>query len=784
MELITKWDPKLESIIMAEWEKEGHDLFKNDDRPKYIIDTPPPYVNMPIHIGHAYTYVYMDAIARYKRMQGFDVLFPLGLDRNGLPIEVQVEKELKLSVRNTPRDIFISKCKEMLDKYSSESVNSFKRLGISFNNYKKDYVLGAMYETDDQEFRRLTQETFIELYNRGLVYESEKISNYCPDCKISLSDAEVEYEEGNTALYYIKFEINGGADIIVATTRPELLGACKAIIYNPEDGRYSHLQGKQARVPIYGHTVPIFAHPYAKQEFGTGLVMSCSFGDRGDIMVFKDLGLTPTFLIDENGLMNDNAGKYSGLKVREARKAIVSDLKNRGLIVKEEQIKHETPICWRSKTPIEFIPRKELYLKQVNFKDELKRYSSLMQFYASESSELLTRWIDSLTDDWVISRRRYYGTEIPIWYCKKCGSPYLPPKGKYYRPWIEKPPTDKCQKCGGNEFVGETRIFDTWFDSSNTPMYISGYLWNKEFFRKNFPVSLRPQGKEIVRSWLYFTLLKSYLITGDRPFKDVWIHMHVVDEKGLKMSKSKGNIIDPMYIIKMYGTEAFRSWVFLEGDITQTDVKCSYSRIESAGKFLTKLLNISKFVKSFSAENTVELTPTDMWILSELRKLVINVNDNNDKYALNKSFTAIRDFTWFIFADHYLEMIKPRIYNDDEFTEAERTSSFYTMNLILKTLLKLMAPYIPFITFYIYKNIYGEDIHQGSYPSPLEMVSNEDYAKLTEKLLQFNHYVWNIKKVNGKSLKDPINLKIPQELAAFKKDLIAMHNISPGSSVG
>ncbi len=784
MELITRWDPKLENELLNEWERDSHDTFKNDGRPKYIIDTPPPYVNMPVHIGHAYTYVYMDAIARFKRMRGFDVLFPLGLDRNGLPIEVQVEKEFKISVRTTPREAFISKCKEMLDKYSLATVNSFKLLGISFNEYKKDYTLGGMYETDDQEFRRLTQETFIELFNRGLIYESEKVSNYCPDCKISLSDAEVEYEEGNTGLYYIKFQLEGNQDLVVATTRPELLGACKAIIYNPDDKRYQHLQGKLAAVPIYGHTVPVLAHPYAKQEFGTGLVMICSFGDRGDIMVFKDLGLTPTFLIDENGLMNDSAGKYSGLKVKEARKAIINDLKDKGLIVKEEQIKHETPICWRSKTPIEFIPRKELYLKQVIFKDELKRLSSLMRFYAPESSELLTRWIDSITDDWVISRRRYYGTEIPVWYCKKCGEPYVPPKGKYYRPWIENPPVDKCPKCGGNEFVGETRIFDTWFDSSNTPMYISGYLWDKEFFRKNFPVSLRPQGKEIVRSWLYFTLLKSYLIAGDRPFNDVWVHMHVVDEKGYKMSKSQGNVIDPMYVIKRYGAEAFRTWVFLEGDITQGDVKCSYNRIESAGKFLTKLLNISRFVKSLNAQNISEITATDMWILSELKKLVAYVNDMNEAYAFNKGFTAIRDFTWFVFADHYLEMVKPRIYSSGEFTEKEKLSSLQTMNFVLKTLLRLMAPYIPFITYYIYKNVYERDVHQEPYPLPSEIEVKENYTELTKSLLDFNHYIWNLKKANKKSLKDPISLKIPQELTPFKKDLIAMHNISLGSSVG
>lgn len=782
MELITKWDPKLESVIINEWDE--HYSFRNDDKPKYIIDTPPPYVNMPIHIGHAYTYVYMDAIARYKRMRGFDVLFPLGLDRNGLPIEVQVEKELKLSVRSTPRDVFISKCREMLDRYSSASTNSFELLGISFNSYKKDHALGAMYETDDPEFRRLTQETFIELFNRGLVYESEKVSNYCPDCKISLSDAEVEYEEGNTVLYYIRFDVKEQDSLVVATTRPELLGACKAIIYNPEDKRYESYQGKQAQVPIYGHTVPILPHPYAKQEFGTGLVMICSFGDRGDIMVFRDLGLSPTFLIDENGIMNSNAGKYSGLKVREARKAIVNDLRNMGLITREEQIKHETPICWRSKTPIEFIPRKELYLKQVNFKDELKKYSSLMKFYAPESSELLTRWIDSLTDDWVISRRRYYGTEIPVWYCKRCGAPYVPPAGKYYRPWAEKPPVKKCPKCGGEEFVGETRIFDTWFDSSNTPLYISGYLWDKEFFRRNFPISLRPQGKEIVRSWLYFTLLKSYLITGERPFMDVWIHMHVVDERGFKMSKSQGNVIDPMDIIKKYGAEAFRSWVFLEGDITQGDVKCSYNRIESAGKFLTKLLNISRFVKSFTATNEFVLTPTDMWILSEFRKLISEVNQMNDNYEFNKSFTAIRDFTWFIYADHYLEMVKPRLYNEGEFTESERSSSIYTMNLILRTLLKMMAPYIPFVTYYIYKSAYGKNVHEEPYPSPSEIALSQDYSALTEKLIEFNHYVWNMKKTSRKSLKDPINLKMPEELTVFKKDLIAMHNISLGSSAG
>jgi Valyl-tRNA synthetase len=247
MSIPTRWNPDIEKEIAREWEEKKLYRFVKDSRPAYIIDTPPPYVNSPVHIGHAYTYVYMDSIARYKRMNGYNVLFPLGLDRNGLPIEVQVEKELKLSIRNTPREIFVQKCREKLDEYSEASSSSFRLLGISFSSYEKGYKLGDMYETDDPDYRKLTQDIFIDLYNRGLVYESEKVSNYCPDCRISLSDAEVEYEEEVTGLYYIKFRLEDGSDVVVATTRPELLKACKAIIYNPEDERYKNLKEKKQR---------------------------------------------------------------------------------------------------------------------------------------------------------------------------------------------------------------------------------------------------------------------------------------------------------------------------------------------------------------------------------------------------------------------------------------------------------------------------------------------------------------------------------------------------------
>ncbi|MGB9659311.1 MAG: class I tRNA ligase family protein, partial [Nitrososphaerales archaeon] len=550
-----RWNPSLEEKIFEKWQKDGIFHFNEKSRkPLFSIDTPPPYVNTPVHIGHAYTYVWMDVMARYKRMLGYSVLFPMGLDKNGLPIEVQTEREFNIRMGDIPRQDFIEKCRMLLEKYGDISLDTFKKLGLSCNSWDKKYELGGRYDTDDPEYRRLTQETFIRLWKKGLIYEGIKTMNYCPVCKTAISDAEVEYVEDYTDLNYIRFKVKENQeDVIIATTRPELLCACKLVLFNPSDDRYKKLENMHAIVPIYNNEVKIIAHPYAKPEFGTGLVMICSYGDYSDIRLLRELNIEPTYAIDKEGKMNENAGKYAGLSVSKAREQIVKDLESAGLLVKKESIKHRTPICERSKDPIEFIAMNEIYLKQVDYKDEIRKMADEMSFYAQESKQILIDWIDSISTDWVISRRRYYGTEIPLWYCKNCGNVILPEPGKYYQPWKERCPINKCPRCGGEEFKGEERIFDTWFDSSTSEVYILGYLWDKKFFNKKFPCSMRPQGKEIVRNWLYFTLLKSYHLFGKKPFENVWVHMHVVDEKGEKMSKSKGNIIDPQDVIKKFG---------------------------------------------------------------------------------------------------------------------------------------------------------------------------------------------------------------------------------------
>ncbi|MEM5801562.1 MAG: valine--tRNA ligase [Candidatus Aenigmatarchaeota archaeon] len=774
-----QWDKLIEQQMFKKWQEEGLYKFdKKSKKPLYSIDTPPPYVNTPIHIGHAYTYVWQDIMARSRRMMGFNVLFPIGLDKNGLPIEVMAEKIFNIKMHETPREEFIAKCKEMLEKAGDASLDSFKRLGLSCNEWQVKYELGGRYDTDDPEYRRLTQETFIQLWRKGLIYEDVKPTNYCPVCGTAIADAEVEYKEGKTKLNYIKFKVKEtNEEIIIATTRPELLCSCKIILFNPEDQRYKHLNGKHAIVPIYGQEVEIRAHPYAKPEFGSGLVMICSFGDYGDVRLLRELNIEPTYAINTDGRMNENAGMLKGFLVSDARKAIIAELQERDLLVKQEEIDHREPICWRSKNPIEFVALKEFYLKQVEFIPQLLDAANEMNFFAPESKQILIDWINSVSIDWVLTRRRYYGTEVPLWYCKKCNYIYVPEPGKYYQPWKEKPPIEKCPNCGSKEFVGEQRTFDTWFDSSSSEVYVLGYLWDKKFFEKHFPCSMRPQGKEIVRNWLYYTLLKSLHLYGKPPFKECWIHMHVVDEKGEKMSKSLGNVIDPHEILDKYGAEAFRIWSCLEGDITHGDIRCSFNRIEGTSKFLTKLWNIARFVSSFPQVEKTELTDTDKWIIDELYLLVERVKKNYKNYEFSDAANDIRNFVWNVFASHYLEMIKVRAYGQG-FSEKEQKSAWFTVHFVLKNVLKLLAPIIPFMTDYIWREVYDkESIHKQELPEINYRFGLENY---TQKIIEFNSAVWKEKKDKGLSLKAEIVIKVPEELKMFKKDLIKMHNIIEG----
>jgi len=777
------WNPGVEPHLFKKWQEEC--LFKFDeksDKPLFSIDTPPPYVNTPVHIGQAYTYTWMDIFARYRRMAGYNVLFPMGLDKNGLPVEVQTEKAFNISMHETPREEFIEKCKTILKESGDQSLDTFKRLGLSCNSWDLEHKVGGRYETDDPEYRRLTQETFIKFWNDRLIYEDEKATNYCPVCQTTISDAEVEYEEEETILNYIKFKVSEtGEDVIIATTRPELLCSCRAVLFNPEDERYRGLEGKHAIVPIYGQTVEIVPHPYAKLEFGSGLVMICSFGDYSDVRILRELNLDPIYAIDYAGKMNEKAEKYKGLKVKDARERIIEDLKAQNLIMKQEETFQRRPICWRSKNPIEFVPMREFYLKQVEFKGDILKMGDEMEFFAPESRQILIDWVNSLDIDWVVSRRRFYGTEIPLWYCEGCGFIIVPKPGRYYQPWREKSPIEKCPKCGCTEFRGEERTFDTWFDSATSEVYILGYLWDKGFFEEKFPCSLRPQGKEIVRNWLYFTILKSYLLFGKPPFKYVWIHMHVVDEEGKKMSKSAGNVIDPQDAINKFGGEAFRIWSGLEGNITRGDIHCSYERIKGNSKFLTKIWNIARFISSFpQASEDYELTPLDRMMLAELNRMISGCRKEYEEMNAFAPANGIRAFTWNVFADHYIEAAKSRAYNREGRSSGRlQRGAWYTLHECLKTVLKLLAPICPYVTDAIWLEVYSdESIHTQRFPE--EKPEFETDTNRLLKFIEFNNAVWRYKKEKGVALSQKLSATIyaSKELESLKDDLTAMHGIA------
>ena len=761
------WNPELEKEILKQWDEEKIYAFSPTDD-NFTIDTPPPYPSgRPWHIGAAAHYSQIDMIARTARMAGKNVYFPIGIDRNGLPVELYTEKKHNIRMRETERGEFLKLCRVALDDLEAEMLLIMKNLGLSgdFANY---------YRTDSEEYRTLTQSTFIELWKKGQIYLANRPNNYDWVSGTTIADAEIIYQDLQTKLVYMKFKIKDtDKEIIIASTRPELLCACKTIIVNPDDERYSQYIGKKVVVPITNTEVELRTHHSAQQEFGSGAVMVCSYGDQNDVALFRELELEEVVAIGLDGRMTEAAGEYAGLKPKQARTKIIEDLESKGFLEKTEDISHRTPVSERSKIPIEIIPMEEYYLKQKEAVEKIKKLGQEITFYPSMHKQILMNWLESINIDWPISRRRYYGTEIPIWYCKSCSEPYVPEPGKYYKPWSEKCPISKCPKCESTEFVGEERTFDTWMDSSVSPLFVAKFNKDPEFFSKVYPASIRPQAKDIVRTWLYYTLLRCDQLTGEKPWSQAWIMGYGLDEKGMKMSKSKGNAIDPLPVIEKLGADTFRFWSASEINHGY-DFRCNEQKIESTKKFLSKLWNVSRFLSSFPVIKSGTPNPTDQWILSELNNLIKECKRGYQEYNFFIPAIAIREFTWNVFAAHYIEMVKARAYGIG-FSDEERDGAIFTLHKTLSTILKLLAPITPFITDHLWKTLYSTDsIHKER-----QVESEEEYSenKLTNEIAEFNSKVWNEKKAKGLSLKDSFSFLIPENLEPYKKDLKSMHNL-------
>ncbi len=692
-----------------EWRRIGYERFDWDsDKPIYSIDVPPRYASGKLHIGHATHYTHQDILARYKRMRGYNVFFPLCFDVNGMPIEVQVEKKLGKKMRDVPRKEFVEECRRFADEKIEIMKKQFELLGIWMDET-------LFYRTDAEYYRRITQLSFIEMWKKGLVYRGEFPVNWCPRCETAIADAELEYREEETELVYMRFRIQEtGEDLIIASTRPELLCAIQMVAVHPEDGRYKHLIGKHAVAPIFGRVVEIRAEEGVDPSFGTGAVMICTFGDKDDVrMVFKHkLGITRA--IDREGRMTEECGPLAGLPVREARERIKEMLREEGLLIKAEKMVHNVATCWRCHTPVEFIVTPQWFFKTREFGEEVLRLADEIRWFPEHMKKRLIQWVNSLDWDWVISRQRYFATPIPVWICEDCGYAVVATEDQpYVDPLRDPPPVERCPQCGGR-LRGSDEVFDTWVDSSITPLYNAFWKRDESKFEKLFPMSLRIQSHDIIRTWAYYTIIRSMFLTGQRPWNDIVIDGFILGPDGRPMHASWGNVVDPLEVIEEFGADPFR--YFASKTTPGEDTAFRYKEVVRGSRLVQKIWNAALFAgrNSEKMEEPPRLRLLDKWILNAYSRAMREATAHMDSYRWDRAMKVLEDFFWGVFADHYIEAVKHRL------DEANTKFVLFTVGY---GILRAFAPFLPFVTEDAYQNFFKdkvglESIHLSPWPTP------------------------------------------------------------------
>ena len=816
-----RWSIDLEKRIQeahyadAEVYNQRYGFNPDSEREIFVIDTPPPYPSGTWHIGAVAQYSMIDVIARSQRLLGKEVFFPWGVDRNGINIEFTVEKNTGRKMKTYDRAEFLKLCEDTIEEYTQAMRKTASRVGLSCD-FEREYL------TDAPDYRAVTQAIFVDLFKRGEIIEDLRPNIYDPVEGTTIADAEVERLQRKSQLVDVKWNTSTGEELIISTTRPELICACGVVVVHPDDNRYAHLVGQTALlpVPVEGRTVEveIRTHPSVKSEFGSGILMVCSFGDQNDVSVFRELGLAPFQAIDLDGCMTSIAGPLAGLSVKDARAAIIEYLDSEGLIENIEVRNQEVPVSERGKNPVEIILLKEWYVRQTHIQDRMREHVEEINFIPSRNKQFLLDWMDNVSIDWPISRRRWYHTEIPIWYSEDQSKVIVPPAGTYVQPWLDQPPegsrvleretredlgsfSDLVDTLGN--ISGEEKVFDTWMDSSNSNLFVSGYLNDSSTFERAFPTGIRPQGKEIVRTWLYYTLLKSTLLLDKPGFKNVWIDGLGMDPWGRKMSKSLGNGIDADSVLECgaggrtgswkvkgpdksvqlkankIGSECFRLWKACDaqvGDdfhINPEEIEAKYFGV------LTKIFNVARFASQFEIPNDLDAVPKnlcvgDRWILSEFAQVLEDVEKSWTEVDIFSATRTIKNFATDVLPSHWLEMAKGRMYDGD-------VNAAWTIHRIVKDLLTIFSPICPFFTHHLSETLYGQSaVDIRAYPKS-KLANDNDAAnlrKLTTALCDFNSETWRTKKENGLSLNAEIDgISVPEVLNEFSAELTAMHKL-------
>ena len=711
-ELKKVYEPQeVEDRLYAHWEELG--CFKADNKSKkepFTVVIPPPNVTGQLHMGHAMDETIQDILIRYKKLRGYETLWLPGTDHAGIATQIKVEEMLRkegLTRYDLGREAFLERVWAWKEKYGSTIINQLKKLGSACDWSRERFTM-------DEGCSAAVRKVFVDLYEKGLIYQGNRIINWCPNCKTALSDVEVEYTEKEGRLWHIEYKVKDSDEVVVcATTRPETMLGDTGIAVNPNDKRYTHLVGKTAILPLVGREIPIFADDYVEMEFGTGCVKVTPSHDPDDFEMGQRHGLDFILVIDENGRMTEGCGKYAGMDRYEARRAIVEDLEAQGLLRKVEELPHNVGVCYRCGTDVEPMTSTQWFVKMKPLAQpaiEAVRKGDI-RFVPSRFENTYFNWMENVRD-WCISRQLWWGHRIPAFYCDTCGKMF-----------VSREDLTVCPDCGAPVRQDED-VLDTWFSSALWPFSTLGWPEKTDDLAYFYPTSTLVTGYDIIFFWVARMIFSGLEHMGQKPFSDVLIHGLVRDAQGRKMSKSLGNGVDPLEIIKLYGADALR-FTLITGNSPGNDTRFSADKVEAARNFANKIWNASRFVlMNLEVENTAlpplsQLEPEDKWILSKMNRLVEEVTENLESYDLGVALSKLYDFFWDSFCDWYIELCKARLFAEDDNRQAKLTAQSVLAH-VLFVALRLLHPFMPFITEELYLSLPHEktSIMFESWPKP------------------------------------------------------------------
>ncbi|VVC01761.1 Isoleucine--tRNA ligase [uncultured archaeon] len=707
MAICERYDRKVEEKWQKWWEEKATYNYDEEGtaRPVYSIDTPPPFTSGELHMGHVLSYAYFDFVARFKRMNGFNVYYPQGWDCQGFPTETKVEAKYG----RKPPEEFRRLCVEWTHEFIAKMRAQMKSLGFSADwRYE--------YRTMDPDYHRRVQLSLLKMHKAGLIYRSEHPVFWCTSCVSALAKTDTEEAEKETDLHYVNFEL-AGKPLQIATTRPELMHACVAVAYNPKDERYSKLHAKEITTAL-GKTVPFIADADVDKEFGSGVVMVCTFGDKQDIVWMYKHKLPIIRAMDGFGRLT-NAGELTGMKSAEARAKILEKFRAEGKLAASAKLKHVVKVHDRCKKPVELLLSMQWFAKITGKSDEIIANAQKIKWVPDFGIQYLIDWAKFVEWDWVISRQRVFGTPLPFWIDEKTGESFPAEEGE-----LPFNPHDRPKKIGkgGNELTAETSTCDCWVDSSITPLAIGKWPDDEKFLSRVYPASLRPQGVEIVRTWAFYTIYRCSELTGKPPFREILLNGNVLAPDGKKMSKSLGNIIAPDKLLTDYSADAVRQWAALSGAMAK-DRPFSYQDMQYSKSFINKMLNAAKLVEKSCADfdgKQVErkrLRTADKWMLSRLQKVRKEATSDFESFQFHHAVKLLQDFFWHEYCDFYLEYVKHRLYQPETYGNDSKRAAQHTMRKVLLSCCQLLAPVIPHLSEEIWQSLSsGKSIHLSSWP--------------------------------------------------------------------